>query len=57
MMKVRVFDESHEKDLEEAINNFVEDEEPKILDIKFSVAIGVFSEEQVFCFSALILYE
>ena len=56
-MKVRVFDESHEKDLEEAINNFVEDEEPKILDIKFSVAIGVFSEEQVFCFSALILYE
>lgn len=57
IMKVRVFDESHEKDLEEAINNFVEDEEPKILDIKFSVAIGVFSEEQVFCFSALILYE
>lgn len=56
-MKVKVFDESHEKDLEEAINNFIEEADPEIFDIKFSVSLGVFSEEQIFCFSALILYE
>lgn len=57
IMKVKVFDESHEKDLEEAINNFIEEADPEIFDIKFSVSLGVFSEEQIFCFSALILYE
>ena len=54
-MRVKVFDEGHEKDLEEAINNFIASEEPDILDIKFSTAIAV-SEEQIYCFSALILY-
>ena len=56
-MKVKVFDEGHEKDLEEAVDNFIEEVEPEIFDIKFSTAIGVFSEEQIFCFSALILYK
>lgn len=56
-MKVKIFDESHEKDLEEAINNFIEEETPEIFDIRFSAAIGVFSEEQIYCFSALILYK
>lgn len=56
-MKVKVFDENHEKDLEDAINSFIEDEEPKIIDIKYSVSISVFSEEQVYCFSALVMYE
>ena len=54
-MKVKVFDESHEKDLEESINNFIEDKE--VLDIKYQVAISVFSEEQIYCFSALVMYE
>lgn len=57
IMKVKVFDEGHEKDLEEAINRFIEDTEPDIFDIRFSVAMGVFSEEQIYCFSALILYK
>ncbi|MBQ9011154.1 MAG: sporulation protein Cse60 [Bacilli bacterium] len=56
MMKVKVFDESHEKDLEESINNFIQTEEPEIIDIHFSVSTSIFSEEQVFCFSALIVY-
>ncbi len=55
-MKVKVFDESHEKDLEKAINDFISTENPEIMDIKFSVSIGVFSEEQIYCFSALIVY-
>ncbi len=54
-MKVKVFDESHEKDLEEVINRFILEEEPEIIDIKFSTAIAV-SEEQIYCFSALIVY-
>lgn len=55
-MKVKVFDENHEKDLETAINEFLEDFEGDIIDIKYQVAVSVFSEEQVFCFSAMIIY-
>lgn len=54
-MKVKVFDEDHEKDLEDAINKFILEEEPEIIDIKFSTAVAV-SEEQIYCFSALIVY-
>ena len=56
-MRVKVFDESHEKDLENAINTFLNETEFDIIDIKFQVSIGVFSEEQVYCFSAMIIYE
>ena len=56
-MKVKVFDEGHEKDLEDAINSFIEEVEPEIYDIKFSASTSVFSEEQIYCFSALILYK
>lgn len=54
-MRVKVFDEGHEKDLEDAINKFIKEEEPEIFDIKFAVSMGV-SEEQIYCFSALVLY-
>lgn len=56
-MKVKVFDESHETDLEKAINDFLEESEKEIIDIKFSVSASVFGEEQIYCFSALILYK
>lgn len=56
-MKVKLFDESHEKDLEASINDFLEDFDGEIVDIKFQTAISVFSEEQVFCFSAMIIYK
>lgn len=57
-MKVKIFDEAHEKDLEEDINNFLEelDEDKEIIDIKYEVSISVFSEEQIYCFSAMIIY-
>ncbi len=54
-MKVKVFDEGHEKDLEDAINKFILEEDPEIIDIKFSSAVAV-SEEQIYCFSALVVY-
>lgn len=55
-MKVKCFDESHEKDLERAINTFLENTNSDIIDIKYQVAIGVCGEEQLYCFSAMILY-
>lgn len=55
-MKVKIFDESHENDLEEDINKFIEEKDPDIIDIKFSVSTSIYSEEQLYCFSALIMY-
>ncbi len=57
MMKVKLFDEGHEKDLETAINEFLSEEEVEVIDIKYQVAVSVFSEEQIFCFSAMIVYQ
>ena len=54
-MKVKIFDENHEKDLEDKINEFLK-EQNNIIDIKYQVSIAMFSEEQIYCFSALILY-
>lgn len=56
-MKVKVFDEQHEKDLENEINFFLEKLNKEIYDIKFSTTAFNDGEEQVFCFSALIMYE
>lgn len=55
-MKVKLFDEESEKDLEEDINNFLEETEKEIMDIKFQTSCSVFGEEQIFCFSAMIIY-
>lgn len=57
-MKIKVFDESHEKDLEESINKFIKEKEDiEIIDIKFSVAASLYSDEQIYCFSALLMYK
>ncbi|MBQ8681703.1 MAG: sporulation protein Cse60 [Bacilli bacterium] len=56
-MKVKIFDESHESDLEEDINNFIQEKNPDIIDIKYSISNSIYSEEQLYCFSALIMYQ
>lgn len=56
-MKVKIFDEGHEKDLEKSINSFINDNEIEIIDIQFRTAVSIFSEEQIFCFSAMIIYK
>ncbi|MBQ1813087.1 MAG: sporulation protein Cse60 [Bacilli bacterium] len=53
-MKVKIIDEEHEKDLEDEINEFIVDKE--IYDIKYSTSIAVSGEDQIFCYSALIVY-
>lgn len=55
-MKVKIFDESHEQDLEDDINIFLEECET-VIDIKFQTAIEIVGEEQIYCFTAMIIYE
>ena len=55
-MKVKIFDESHEKDLEQAINDFISGK-IEVIDIKYQVALSIFSEEQIYCFSAMVIYK
>ena len=56
-VKVKVFDESHEKDLESVVNEFLEETDKDIIDIKFQVSVAIDHDEQVYCFSAMILYK
>ena len=55
-MKVKIFDESHEKDLEAQVNSFLSELSGEIVDIKFSTAISMFGEDQIYCFTAMIIY-
>ena len=55
-MKVKIFDEEHEKDLEEDINKFLEENNPEVIDIKLSNSCCMYGEEQIYCFTALIMY-
>ena len=55
-MKVKIFDYEDERDLEDDVNQFIEQLNGEVIDIKYQVSVGVFSEEQVFCFSAMIIY-
>lgn len=56
IMKVKIFDLEDEKDLENEVNSFLSDMSGDVIDIKYQVSLGVFSDEQVFCFSAMIVY-
>lgn len=53
-MKVKIFDENHELDLEEDINKFIVDKE--IMEIKYNVAVAISGEDQIYCYSAMIIY-
>ena len=55
-MKVKLFDMEDELDLEVAINDFLDNISGEVIDIKYQVSMGIFSEEQVYCFSAMIIY-
>ena len=56
-MKVKIFAESDEKDLENDINEFIENDSPNIIDIKYSVSNSIYSDEQIYCFSCMIIYK
>lgn len=57
-MKVKIFDEGHEKDLEDSINDFLKNiKEENILDIKYQISIMYDYKEQIYCYSAMIIYK
>jgi Sporulation protein Cse60 len=59
MIQVKLFDQEHEKDLEFEMNRFLKSlDEKKLLDIKYNVAAlpEDNEEEQIYCFSAMIIY-
>jgi len=56
-MKVKIFDENHESDLELKINKFLSEHSIDIIDIKYQVGVCMFSEEQIYCFSCMIIYK
>ncbi len=57
-MKVMIFDESHEKDLQDSINDFLDNDEIEIVDMKYQVAMMIDprSLEQIYSFSCMIVY-
>ena len=56
MYQIKVFDEEHEEDLAIVVNRFLSKCMHEIIDIKFSTAVMSSDEEQIFCFSALVIY-
>ncbi len=57
ILKVRIFDEEDELDLEKDINEFLADDRIDLMEIQYQVASSVFGEEQIYCFSAMIIYQ
>ena len=60
MLKVKVFDREHENDLTNEINNFIKEiynKDKEVVDIKYSTSISINDDEQIFCFSALVMYD
>ncbi|NLC94909.1 MAG: sporulation protein Cse60 [Bacilli bacterium] len=56
-IKVKIFDEEHEKDLEESINAFLEKiDEKDLIDIKYQVSNFYDHRNQIYCYSAMIIY-
>ena len=44
-LKVKIFDYEDEKDLEQDINDFIEQLEGELIDIKYQVSVRIFIEE------------
>ena len=55
-MKVKIFDEEHEEDLEKSVNKFLDDNDIDVIDIKYQTAAFSYGEDQIYCFSAMIIY-
>lgn len=55
-MKVKIIEKTHELDLEDEINDFLNKKNPKVLSMHYQVAM-TFSSELEYSFSCLIEYE
>ncbi|OOE13967.1 sporulation protein Cse60 [Fictibacillus arsenicus] len=61
MIQVKVFDEEHEDDLEESVNEFLSGlPQDHVIDIKYQIAVCENAHEEnetMFSFSAMIIYK
>ena len=55
-MKVKIIEKTHELDLEDEINDFLNEKKPIILSMHYQVAM-TFSNELEYSFSCFIVYE
>lgn len=56
-MRIKIFDENHEQDLELKVNEFLKTlKNEKIIDLKYQLAILYDEREQIYCFSCMIVY-
>ena len=56
-MRVKIFDESQEQDLEIKVNEFLKKLTPEqLIDLQYQVAVLYDEREQIYCFSCLIFY-
>jgi len=57
-VKVKIFDEEHDKDLEEAVNGFLDDVAPdNLIDIKYQLSHFSDGPEQIYSYSAMVVYK
>lgn len=56
-MQVKIFDFEHELDLENAINELLDNEDIELININYQTSHFFAGNEQLFSFSALILYK
>ena len=57
-VKVKIYDEEHDKDLEESVNGFLEDiGADELIDIKYQLSHFSDGPGQIYSFSAMIIYK
>ena len=57
-MKVKLFDEGHEHDLEIKVNQFLKSiPDAEIIDIKYQVTLMYDERDQICCFTCMIIYD
>ena len=57
-VKVKIFDEEHDKDLEESVNGFLGDiGTDELIDIKYQLSHFSDGPGQIYSFSAMIIYK
>ncbi len=55
-MKVKLFDFEDEIDLENEMNEFLDELEGEVIDIKYQINSFAQGEDQIYSFSAMIIY-
>ena len=55
-LKVKLFDFEDESDLQNEMNKFLAELDGEVVDIKYSISSFPSGEEQIYCFSSMIIY-